>query len=138
MDFPVSMGGYQFTKSPDDPCVIQMISCPYGEKYGTPRIEQYRAARYRMLGLKFSDYEEEIRNHLGGMLNGELFDFDRDVESIAVNRWAHGYTTGGPGNSTRIGRQPFGRITIANADSAPEADAKAAILMAHRAVKELG
>ena len=138
MDFPVSMGRYQFTKSPDDPCVIQMISCPYGEKYGTPRIEQYREARYRMLGLKFSDYEEEIRNHLGGMLNGELFDFDRDVESISVNRWAHGYTTGGPGNSTRTGRQPFGRITIANADSAPEADAKAAILMAHRAVKELG
>ncbi len=56
---------------------------------------------------------------------------------ISVNRWAHGYTTGGPGDSTRIGRQPFGRITIANADSAPDADAKTAIMMAHRAVGEL-
>ena len=31
MDFPVSMGGYEYTRTPDDPCVIQMISCPYGK-----------------------------------------------------------------------------------------------------------
>ncbi len=137
MDFPVSMGGYEYTKTPDDPCVIQMICCPYGE-VGAPVLEQFREARYRMLSLQFADYEKEIRRHLTGMLPGELFDFDRDVASISVNRWAHGYTTGGPGDSTRIGRQPFGRITIANADSAPDADAKTAIMMAHRAVNELG
>jgi len=138
MDFPVSLGGYEYTKTPDDPCVIQMISCPYGDTVGAPRREQYREARYRMLSLQFSDYEEEIRNHLGGMLSNDLFEFDRDVESITVNRWAHGYTTGGPGNSTSIGRRPFGRITIANADSAPGADAKTAMMMAHRAINELG
>jgi len=137
MDFPVSMGGYEFTKTPDDPCVIQMISCPYG-KVGAPRLEQYREARYRMLSLQFEDYEQEIRRHLSGMLPSELFDFDRDVASISVNRWAHGYATGGPGDSTRIGRQPFGLITIANSDSAPGADAKTAMMMAHRAVNELG
>lgn len=138
MDFPVSMGGYEYTKTPNDPCVIQMISCPYGETVGAPRLEQYREARFRMLSLQFSDYEKEIREHLSGMLPKEHFDFDRDVESISVNRWAHGYTTGGPGNSTEIGRQPFGRITIANADSAPGADAKTAMMMAYRAVNELG
>ena len=137
MDFPVSMGGYEYTKTPDDPCVIQMISCPYG-RVGTPRAEQYREARARMLSLQFSDYEQEIRSHLSGMLPRELFDFDRDVASISVNRWGHGYTTGGPGNSTRIGRQPFGRITIANSDSAPGADAKTAMMMGYRAVNELG
>jgi spermidine dehydrogenase len=137
MDFPVSMGGYEYTKTPDDPCVIQMISCPYG-KVGEPRLEQFREARYRMLSLQFDDYEQEIRRHLSGMLPDELFDFDRDVVSISVNRWAHGYTTGGPGDSTRIGRQPFGRITIANCDSAPGSDAKTAMMMAHRAVNELG
>ncbi len=57
-----------------------------------------------MLCLEFSDYEEEIRNHLDGMLNGKLFDFDRDIVSITMNYWMHGYTTGDPGNSTRIGR----------------------------------
>jgi spermidine dehydrogenase len=137
MDFPVNMGGYEYTKSPDDPCVIQMISCPYGETVGAPRHEQFSEARYRMLSLKFKDYEEEIRGHLGGMLPKDLFEFDRDVESIAVNRWAHGYAIGGPGNSTKKGRQPFCRITIANSDSAPGADALVAVKMAWRAVKEM-
>jgi len=136
MDFPVSMGGYEYTRTSDDPCVIQMISCPYG-KFGEPRREQFREARYRMLGSQFKDYEHEIRSHLSGMFPSELFDFDRDVASISVNRWAHGYSNGGPGDSTRIGRQPFGRITIANSDSAPGSDAKTAMMMAHRAVNEL-
>ena len=137
MDFPVSMGGYEYTRTSDDPCVIQMISCPYG-KFGEPRREQFREARYRMLGLQFKDYEHEIRSHLSGMFPSKLFDFDRDVASISVNRWAHGYSNGGPGDSTQIGRQPFGRITIANSDSAPGSDAKTAMMMAHRAVNELG
>lgn len=137
MDFPVSMGGYEYTKTPDDPCVIQMISCPYGE-IGAPRREQYRQARYKMLGLQFKDYEEEIRAHLGGMLPKELFNFDKDVESITVNRWGHGYTVAGPGDSAIIGRQPFGRISIANCDSGSSSDAKTAIDMALRAVNELG
>lgn len=137
MDFPVTMGGYEYTKTPDDPCVIQMISCPYGDTIGAPAREQYREARYKMLGLQFKDYEEEIRAHLSGMLGKALFNFDRDVASITVNRWGHGYTVGGPGDSVIKGRQPFGRITIANCDSASSSDAKAAIDMASRAVNEL-
>ena len=138
MDFPVTMGGYEFTKTPNDPCIIQMVSCPTGETVGAPAVEQFREARYRMLELEFADYENEIREHLGGMLPQRSFDFDRDVESISVNRWAHGYSYGGPGDSTRKGRQPFGRITIANSDSAPGADALVAMRMAWRAVRELG
>jgi spermidine dehydrogenase len=138
MDFPVSIGGYEYTKTPDDPCVIQMISCPYGETVGAPVLEQYKEARYRMLSLQFKDYESEIRKQLSGMLPNNFFDFDKDVESISVNRWGHGYTVPGPGDSVKIGRQSFGRITIANCDSAPESDAKAAIDMAFRAVNELG
>jgi spermidine dehydrogenase len=137
MDFPVSIGGYEYTKTPDDPCIVHMINCPYGETIGAPALEQYREARYKMLGLQFKDYEDEIRAHFNGMLPQELFDFDRDVESITVNRWAHGYTVGGPEGSVKKGRQPFGRITIANCDSGPSADAKTAIDMASRAVNEL-
>jgi spermidine dehydrogenase len=137
MDFPVSLGGYEYTKTPDDPCVLQMICCPYG-KVGAPVHEQRREARLGMLALQFEDYEQEIRSHLSGMLPSQLFEFDKDVASISVNRWAHGYSAGGPGDSTRIGRQAFGRITIANTDSAPGADAKTAMMMAHRAVNELG
>ena len=137
MDFPVSLGGYEYTQGPDDPCVIQMISCPYSEEPGKPRSEQYKEARYRMLGRQFADYESEIREHLSGMLSAQYFDFDREVASVTVNRWAHGYTVAGPGDSVKIGRQPFGRITIANSDSAPNADAIAAMEMGYRAVQEL-
>ena len=37
MDFPVSMGGYQYTQKPEDPCVVQMISCPYSHRRGRLR-----------------------------------------------------------------------------------------------------
>jgi len=135
MDYPVSMGGYEFTKTPDDPCVLHMRSCPLGETVGAPRVEQFREARYRMLELQFSDYEAEIREHLGGMFPKESFDFDRDVASISVNRWAQGYSHGNPGP---IGRQPFGRITIANSDAVDISLLQVAIEQAWRAVQELG
>ncbi len=145
MDFPVSMGGYEFAKTPDDPCVILMIGCPFGETVGAPPVEQFRDARHKMLDLEFEDYEKEIREHLGGMLPSELFQFDRDVESITVNRWAHGYAHSGHAlydpdmpEMARKGRQPFGRITIANVDSALSSYVNVAIDQAWRAVKELG
>ena len=145
MDFPVSMGGYHFTRTPDDPCAIQMIGCPFGATVGAPPIEQFREARYKMLGLQFKDYEREIREHLTGMLPKGHFEFDRDVESITVNRWAHGYVYGGSSlydsdlpEMAKIGRRPFGRITIANIDSAVSSYAHVAIEQAWRAVKELG
>ena len=137
MDFPVSLGNYRYTPSADSPCILQMISCPYSEVPGKPRDEQYREARQQMLARQFSDYEDDIRSHLSGMLPSEHFQFDRDVASITVNRWAHGYTVAGPAGTAEIGRQPFGRITIANADSAPAADALEAMMMGHRAVGEL-
>lgn len=135
MDYPVSMGGYEYTKTPDDPCVLHMRSCPTGEIAGAPAIDQYREARYRMLGLKFEDYEEEMREHLGGMLPKELFDFDRDVASISINRWAHAYSVGNPGP---VGRQPFGRITIANSDAIDSSLMQSAVGQAWRAIQELG
>jgi spermidine dehydrogenase len=30
MDFPVSMGGYEFTQTPDQPCVLHMQHVPVG------------------------------------------------------------------------------------------------------------
>jgi spermidine dehydrogenase len=145
MNFPVSMGGYHCTKSPDDPCAILMVGCPFGEAVGAPPIEQFREARYRMLSLQFEDYEEEIREHLSGMLPKGLFEFDRDVESITVNRWAHGYGYRGSAlydselpEMIRRGRQPFGRIAIAGIDSGFGSYVHVAIDQAWRAVKELG
>jgi len=134
MDYPVSMGGYEFTSSPDDPCVLHMRCAPRGDTVGAPLRQQFNEARYRMLGLSFDDYEQEIREHLSGMFPTALFEFDRDVVSVTVNRWAHGYSHGDPGP---VGRQPFGRITIANSDANDTSLADNAIKQAYRAVKEL-
>jgi spermidine dehydrogenase len=135
MDYPISMGGYEFTKTPDDPCILHMRHAPMGSTIGAPRIEQIREARQKMLTLQFKDYEDEIREHLSGMLPKESFDFDRDVNSISVNRWAHAYAYGNPGD---VGRQRFGRITIANSDAVSSSSLPGAVQQAHRAVNELG
>ena len=136
MDFPVSMGGYEFTKTPDDPCVIQMISLPFGTE-GAPLSTQVQEARWEMLSRDFSFYEDSIRTQLTGMFPAHLFDFDTDVTSISVNRWAHGYASSIGGGNTTTARQPFGRITIANSDSQPSANSFAAMRQARRAVDEL-
>lgn len=134
MDFPVSVGDYQYTQSQENPCVLHMRSAPRGDTIGAPLRQQFAEARYKMLAMSYDDYEQEIREHLNGMFPSELFDFDRDVESITVNRWAHGYSHGDPGD---VGRAPFGRITIANSDANDTSLANNAIMQAYRAVQEL-
>ncbi len=69
------------------------------------------------------------------MLPKELFNFDKDVKSISINRWAHAYARGNPGV---IGRQPCGRITIANSDAISSSLMQSAVEQAWRAVQELG
>jgi len=145
MDFPTSYGGHYCPKTPDDPCTILMVCCPFGETVGAPPLEQFREARHKMLNMQFHEYEMEIREHLRGMLPRGTFDFDRDVESITINRWAHGYAYGGSAlhdsdlpEMARRGRQAFGRITIANIDSALSSYIHVAIDQAWRAVGELG
>ena len=134
MDFPTSMGGYEYTNSPNDPCILHMRCCLQGDTHGAPAIQQFKEARYRMLGKKFSDYEAEIREHLTGMLPKNYFNFDRDVASITVNRWAHGYSYG---KVSEIGVRPFGKIAIANSDASGSSLMNRAIEEAWRAVKEL-
>lgn len=75
----------------------------------------------------------------------KLFEFDTDVESIAVNRWpmatrtrAQHLTEPDIYEMAVIGRQPLGRITIANCDTSVDAYAHGAIEETWRAVEELG
>ena len=84
------------------------------------------------------------------MFSGAGFDPARDIEGITVNRWPHGYVTRDwleddyyeDDHDPRCwhvqGRQPFGRIAIANSDAGAEATVDAAIVQARRAVQELG
>ena len=82
-----------------------------------------------------------------GMLGAGGFDPAEDILGITVNRHAHGYAYEynslfdpdyPEGESPHeIGRQPFGRIRIANSDSGGRAYIDCAIDEAWRAVGEL-
>src|SRR5262249_53256179 len=89
LDFPVSIGRYEFPKNPDEPMVLFMLRTPC--KPGLPRRDQYRMGRVELMGTPFATFERNIRDQLQRMLGSEGFDAARDVQGITVNRWAHGY-----------------------------------------------
>ena len=146
LDYPVSIGDYRFNASPDEPMLLHMCYVPYFEDIRGP--EQWRAGRRVLLTTPFSVFEEHVRDQLDQALSGAGFDAGRDIEAITVNRWAHGYSYA-PGRTWEPeyaseadkpwvkGRQPFGRVAIANSDAGAAANTNSAITHAHRAVTEL-
>ena len=144
LDFPVSLGTYQFPSQPEQPTVLFMLRTPC--KPGLPRREQYRMGRYELIGTPFSEFERNIREQLNRMLAPAGFDSARDIAAITVNRWAHGYAYeydslfdphwAPEERPCVIGRKQFGRISIANSDAAGSAYTNAAIDQAYRAVQE--
>jgi spermidine dehydrogenase len=146
LDFPVSMGGYKFPSSPDESCVLHLLRTPC--KPGLPCKDQYRAGRWELFTTKFETFEQHVRDQLGRMLSAGGFDPTADIEAITVNRWPHGYAyeynrlfepldQPAAERPCVIGRQPFGRITIANSDADGHAYTNIAIDQGHRAVKEV-
>jgi spermidine dehydrogenase len=145
LDFPVSIGAYEFPSKPEEPAVLFMLRTPC--KPGLPVRDQNRAGRFELLQTPFPTFERNIRDQLGRMLGRAGFDPGTDIAGITVNRWAHGYAytpfgldtpdwkTGG--EPWVRGRQPFGRITIANSDAGASAYTDVAIDQAYRAVNEL-
>ena len=145
LDFPVSLGQYQFPSKPDEPMVLFMLRTPC--KPGLPARDQFRAGRAELMRTQFSAFERNIRDQLARMLGSAGFDPARDVAGITVNRWAHGYAFGP--NSLfdpdwpegekpwMVGRKPFGRIAIANSDAGASAYTDVAIDQAYRAVGDL-
>jgi spermidine dehydrogenase len=146
LDYPVSMGSYKFSSSPDEPCVLHLLRTPC--KPGLPCKDQYRAGRWELFTTKFETFEQQVRDQLGRMLGPGGFNPATEIEAITVNRWPHGYAyeynrlfepLDRPASERPcvIGRQLFGRITIANSDSDGHAYTNNAIDQAHRAVKEI-
>ena len=138
------MGGYQYAADENDPVLINMIWIPYSKEYGIPPREQFKETRARLLGMSFDEFEKEVKSHLSGMLGGTDFDADKDISSITVNRWSHGYAWSGNQlfepdmrENAKVGRAKFGRITIANSDAQARAIMHAAIDEAKRAVDEI-
>ncbi|NNF15606.1 MAG: NAD(P)-binding protein, partial [Gammaproteobacteria bacterium] len=90
LDYPVSLGAYQFGATPDDPMVLHMCHVPHFQDIKGP--EQWRAGRRQLLETPYATYEHHVKEQLDMALAGAGFDVDQDIEAITVNRWAHGYS----------------------------------------------
>ena len=154
IDFPVSIGDYQYPQTFDEPVVFLLNHVPTRPYEGLTNREQHRKGRYDILKLSFQDYEDKIIDHLSAMFGSDFK--EEDLAGITVNRWAHGYSyeynslfdnaffDGRMPDSMNneqyphvMGRKPIGNISIANSDSGGSAYVDAAIVQADRAVNEL-
>jgi spermidine dehydrogenase len=146
LDFPVSMGSYHYPSLPTESCLLHLSRAFCKPGLPTAR-EQQIVGRWEVFSTTFDTFEQSIRDQLDRMLSGGGFDPARDIEAITVNRWPHGYAyeynslydPDWPENQRPcvIGRQPFGRIHIANSDAEATAYTNAAIDQAYRAVREI-
>jgi spermidine dehydrogenase len=147
LDLPVSIGGYECTRSPNEPIVIHMMKAAC--KPGRPAREQHRLGRIQLYSTTYETYERNIRSQLARMLGSGGFDPAQDILEITVNRWPHGYAyeynslfdpfwLEGGETPCEVGRKPFGRVAIANADAGAYAYTDCAIDQAYRAVGDLG
>jgi spermidine dehydrogenase len=146
LDVPVSIGGYECTRKPEEPMVVRMMKAAC--KPGLSARQQHSAGRMELYTTSFEDMERKIRDQLSRTLGAGGFDPGRDIAAITVNRWPHGYAyeynslwdsfwLEGGVTPCEIARKPFGRITIANADAGAYAYTDEAINQAYRAVGEI-
>ncbi len=147
MDFPVSMGGYQFSPNPDAPTILHASMIPAFPYQGLSSREQHKLGRHRLYQMAFEEFEDDLFKQLDGALGSWGLDVERDITAITVNRWPHGYAyeynelfdepNFGPDQGPHIaGRARLGRISIANSDASAYAYVNGAMDAAARAVEE--
>lgn len=145
LDFPVSLGKYHFASKPEESCVLHLQHVPC--KPGLPVRDQQIAGRWELFTTSYETYERNVREQLARILGDGGFDPARDIEAITVNRWPHGYAYeynslwdpdfAPDQQPCVIGRQKFGRISIANSDAGAFAYTNEAIDQGYRAVQEV-
>ncbi len=146
LDQPVSIGGYECSRRPEDPIVVHMMKTP--GKPGLPARQQHVLGRIELFNTTFETMERNIREQLARVLGPGGFEPATDITAITVNRWPHGYAyeysslwdkfwLEGGETPCEVARKPFGRIAIANADAGAYAYTDCAIDHAWRAVGEI-
>lgn len=146
---PADLGQLRHARKSSEPISVRMTRTPGAP--GLPRKDQHRVGRAELLATSFETFERSIRDQLTRMLAPGGFDPSEDIIGIAVNRWPHGYSytynslydplewvyTESDQRPCVLARQPYGLLSIANADAAASPHTDAAFGEAHRAVTEV-
>lgn len=146
LDYPVSMGDYEFAKSEDEPMVIHMVRVPTPFATGLSVREMCQMGRHEVYTKSYEELEEPMLAQLKEIfaLAGESL--DEALLAVTINRWGHGYSyeenelwddeTAAEQVQQRV-QQPIGNIHIANSDAAWGPYMHVAIQQGVRAVNEV-
>ena len=146
MDYPVSMGGYDYPKSPDDPVVIHMVRVPVPYGTGLPLRAAYRLGRSEVYQQSYQQLESVMLDQLREIYQLANENLDENILAITINRWGHGYSYEANelfDSETEIKRilasvkHPQGHLHIANGDADWQPYMNGAIDQAWRAVNEI-
>lgn len=146
LDYPVSMGGYEYPKTPDEPMIIHMVSIPVPYGSGKTLREACKQGRSELYQQSYEQLEAAMLSQLGEIYEqaGEML--KDNILAITINRWGHGYSYeenilwDKPSEAERVLKsikQPQGNIHIANSDVDWHPYANGAIDQAWRAVGEI-
>lgn len=147
LDFPVSIGAYKFSASPDEPILLHLQKVPTAPGAGLSEKDQHREGRRALYALSYDDFESALVDQLTELVGPFGFDAERDIAGVTINRWPHGYAYeynelyDGPDVSPAAGphlvaRAPLHRISFANSDTSALAYVNGAFDAAIRAVEE--
>jgi spermidine dehydrogenase len=138
------VGDYRPPLDPDKPNLFTFY-VPFSE-LGLPLAQQGPAARARMLGTTYREYERQIREQMVKMFGAAGFDPGRDIAGIVLNRWGHAYVNAGPGfyfarngkpAPRDILRQPLARMAFAHSELEGNQNWAAAVREARRAAEQV-
>lgn len=144
LDDPVSMGGYQFPQTADEPMVIHMVRIATDFTGQTAR-DMYKSGRRALNSQSYESLEKEMLDQLRSIYDVAGEKLDTVLVAVTLNRWAHGYSYEQTGlwdsdssaeNATSSMQKRIGNIFIAGADAAWMPYVNGAIDQAYRAVEE--
>lgn len=146
LDYPVSMGNYQFPENSNEPMIVHMVKIPVPYGTGKGLKEACQMGRREVFGKSFSALEKEAVDELAEIFALADETLEDNILAVTINRWSHGYSY--EENALyddedeaeviqQKVQQAIGNIHFANSDAQWEPYMHGAINQGLRAVKEV-
>lgn len=141
---PMKINGIPVPLDPSKPAMLTFyVAFPQS---GVPIHVQTSAARARLFGTTYAEFELQIRKQLQQMLGDSGFDARRDIAGIVINRWGHAYIAPQPGfyfgtpdypAPLEVIRERHGRIAFGHSELSGRQSWGRAAQESRRAIKQV-